>query len=377
LFWHNLLKLCLNTALTRRIRQAMRRGRSFRIDIRGGIKLRPTGTPIRPAQGDVVLQLGWNPSSQGVVDAGKALGVRYVFLVHDVIPAKLPHFVARGYPAEFTCALLHQIEASDLILANSCCTRDDLVEFARDRRLSLPPVHVVRFGSEVAGAEPSTREAPAVVPGLSDATPYVLTVSTIDPRKNHRMLYHVWKRLIREHGERAPRLVMAGRYHVNDLVHEIIHDPEVKDRVLLLHPIGDRQLDWLYRNCLFTVFPSFYEGWGLPVGESLWYGKSCIAANTSSIPEIGGDLVDYHDPYDFEGCYRLICRSAFDADFRASREERIRRAYQPTTWKECTDLICRILRDPLEEAETERTSSTIRLAKPSSEMDGRSASRAA
>ena len=59
---------------------------------------------------------------------------------------------------------------------------------------------------------------------------------------------------------------------------------------------SDATLYQLYERCLFTVFPSFYEGWGLPVGESLWFGKNCIASNASSIPEVGKEFVTYFDP---------------------------------------------------------------------------------
>src|SRR5262249_18632658 len=124
----------------------------------------------------------------------------------------------------------------------------------------------------------------------------------------------------------------------------IIFDPLVKGRILQLGSIDDHQLDWLYRNCLFTVYPSFYEGWGLPVGESLWYGKCCVASNATSIPEIGGTLVDYHDPFDFEECYRLIRRSIVDIAYRTRREEEIRKTYQPTTWRACAESIYQVIR---------------------------------
>ena len=72
---------------------------------------------------------------------------------------------------------------------------------------------------------------------------------------------------------------------------------------------SDAELAFLYRNCRFTVFPSLYEGWGLPIGESLWFGKLCIASKTSSMPEVGGDLVDYVDPKDADSLQQAILRT--------------------------------------------------------------------
>jgi glycosyltransferase involved in cell wall biosynthesis len=290
----------------------------------------------------VVVQVGWNPHQRGIAEAKREQGFRYISLVHDLIPVKLPHLVNRGDPARFAEATLEQIQISDLILVNSKSTAKDLDEFAKERAADLPPTHLLRFGSEV--RSPQARCDAVHLPGLSEGEAFVLIVSAIDPRKNHRILYHVWRRLVQEFGEQAPKLVIVGFPEVPDLVHEVRHDPLVKDKVLVLYPIDDGQLDWLYRNCRFTVYPSFYEGWGLPIGESLWYGKLCISSNTSSMPEIGGDLVDYHDPDDLEGCYRLICRAAFDSRYRNRREEQIRTEYRPTTWRECAESLCEAIR---------------------------------
>ena len=59
----------------------------------------------------------------------------------------------------------------------------------------------------------------------------------------------------------------------------------------------DAELAWLYAHSLFTIYPSLYEGWGLPVGESLWFNTPCLASSATSIPEVGRNLVKYIDPY--------------------------------------------------------------------------------
>ena len=101
-----------------------------------------------------------------------------------------------------------------------------------------------------------------------------------------------------------------------------------------LPKVNDRELRWLYRRCLFTLYPSHYEGWGLPVAESLIYGKHCICSNASSLPEVGGGLVDYHDPLDALGCQALIERTLFEPGWLSEREARIRREYRTTSWKD-------------------------------------------
>jgi glycosyltransferase involved in cell wall biosynthesis len=86
---------------------------------------------------------------------------------------------------------------------------------------------------------------------------------------------------------------------------------------------------------LFTVFPSLCEGWGLPIAESLMHGKFCVASNRTSIPEVGGDLVDYFDPSDEADALAKIERLLLDPDYLAAREARLKSEYRPRSWADC------------------------------------------
>jgi hypothetical protein len=90
----------------------------------------------------------------------------------------------------------------------------------------------------------------------------------------------------------------------------------------------------LYRHCLFTIFPSFVEGWGLPVGESLGYGKVCIASDTSSLPEVGGTLVDYIDPLNLRTGLDRVRHYVTDRAALARREAEIQAQFRPRGWAE-------------------------------------------
>src|SRR5262249_3341185 len=89
---------------------------------------------------------------------------------------------------------------------------------------------------------------------------------------------------------------------------------------------------WLYGRCLLSVYPSHYEGWGLPVAEALAHGKYCVASATSSLPEVGGGLADYADPLDLPAWQGLLERALFDPAFLAAREARGRAGFRPTAW---------------------------------------------
>jgi glycosyltransferase involved in cell wall biosynthesis len=82
---------------------------------------------------------------------------------------------------------------------------------------------------------------------------------------------------------------------------------------------------------LFTIFPSVYEGWGLPVAESLNYGKVSISSDSSSMPEIAGNLIDYFSPYDAASCLSLMIKYQ-DKATRLKKEKQITQSYKTTSW---------------------------------------------
>jgi glycosyltransferase involved in cell wall biosynthesis len=88
----------------------------------------------------------------------------------------------------------------------------------------------------------------------------------------------------------------------------------------------------LYEHALFCVFPSLYEGWGLPVAEALALGKPVICSDRGPLPEVGGNLVEYIDPWDLPGWVDAIERLWLDEDRRQSMAERIVREYVRDDW---------------------------------------------
>ena len=160
-------------------------------------------------------------------------------------------------------------------------------------------------------------------------------MGTLSAQKNQALLLQVWQLLI-EDGYDPPLLVMAGRrgHGISDLVLMLDTSNNLDERIRIFEGVTDGELATLYRNCLFTIFPSFVEGWGLPVGESLAYGKVCIASNAASIPEVGGDFAMYIDPYNARAAAAEV-RRLFDDRAQLRRlEARIRKEFRPRTWYE-------------------------------------------
>src|SRR5690606_22141953 len=148
---------------------------------------------------------------------------------------------------------------------------------------------------------------------------------TLEIRKNHEVLYRAVLDLLAR-GREPPLLVFAGMrgWRVDDLLQTLEHDPRVRNRIRIVAHASDADIDALYRSCLFTAFPSHYEGWGLPVAESLAYGKFCIASSAGSIPEVGGELTALLSPHDVRAWADALWHYASDSHTLQVREAAIR-----------------------------------------------------
>jgi glycosyltransferase involved in cell wall biosynthesis len=290
---------------------------------------------VRP--GDVVVSLGagWGIPNymKYFAEAKRCYGVKFAIMVHDLIPIKYESFVEPHHTAQFRDWLRDAIPVADIVFTNSKHTRTALITFAAESGWRLPRVVALEMGSGFGDRLTADEQAIVSLPPR-----YVLLVSTIELRKNHRLLIRVWQRLLERHGANlVPNLIFAGKigWLVDDLLAELEASGYLNGKIILLRSLSDAELQQAYRSCLFTVFPSLCEGWGLPIAESLAHGKFCVASNHTSIPEAGGNLIDYFDPLDEDDALAKIERPLIDPGYLAAREAQLRAEYRPRTWADC------------------------------------------
>lgn len=154
---------------------------------------------------------------------------------------------------------------------------------------------------------------------------YVLHVGTIEVRKNIWRLVLAWKKILESGKKDVPYLVLAGRKGwFNDKLWDLLKVTDnLNGKVIVLHNVSDAQLDKLYKGCLFTIMISNYEGWGLPVGEALAYGKTSVVAQSTSLPEVGMDLVEYCNPLSINSIAASIIKLVYDVEYRLTLEKKI------------------------------------------------------
>ena len=264
-------------------------------------------------------------------------GVRYIPFVHDLIPIMTPEHCVLRLTQDFISWAAGVFAHADRYLTNSEASKRDFLTVAGTLGAHVDPedVHVVRLDADFrkSGADAPMAESLARY-GLTE-NGFVLFVSTIESRKNHLAAFLAWIELAGRHGvEALPTLVCVGnRGWLNDAVFaKATSDPVLRAKVKMISGVSDPDLANLYRACRFTLYPSSYEGWGLPVTESLCYGKAALLSDSSSLPEAGGDHVVYFPVGDQKALVRELERLMFDDAWRADVEARAR-AFRPRPWR--------------------------------------------
>lgn len=267
----------------------------------------------------------WHGSDKAFIDEVVKLhseGVRLLHMGYDMLPLVAPQFSGHATEslnryAKAIYPLCHKM------FSISKHTKRDIANWLKGNNLHVPNIKVIRLGDDFDFAAP---KKPVEAPKDS----FLLSVGTVEARKNHTLLYYAYK-LARERGIELPKIVISGRrgWKTDDIYELITTDPETKDKFVFMNA-SDEELSWLYDNCLFTVYPSFYEGWGLPVAESVARGVPCASSNTSSMPEIAGNLIEYFSPASTDTCLELISRLMRPKELDKARKKL--QSYKPTSW---------------------------------------------
>lgn len=287
---------------------------------------------VRFENSDIVLMLGkpWDDAGiQTLLDIQKRdADFKIVQVVYDLIISLYPHLHHPSLFNSYTKHMFKVAQSSDLVLPISQSSKNDFEEFCKRLNLPTPKSEVIRLGDEIETVVATKPDAKNL------QKDFLLCVGTIENRKNHALLYSVYK-LAKERGVDLPQLVIVGGngWLADDVRYLIANDISMRDQIVILNNLSDSSLAWMYQNALFTVYPSLYEGWGLPVAESLAYGKACVASNASSIPEIGKDLVEYFSPNSTDECL-LTIQNMLKESHRHSIESEIGKKYIKTSWKD-------------------------------------------
>jgi glycosyltransferase involved in cell wall biosynthesis len=272
--------------------------------------------------------------------------VKIDVFIHDTIPIFGEEFVSHGAFHNFREYLKWIDDWADQIYCNSNYSKSDLIRTGIVAKANDATVIPLAHEFTSLSAEADERSIAQVNSFLKNqfdrwqTNEFALCVGTIERRKNQIRLAQAWSELALE--RKMPLLVLAGKLGHNSDPLKILIDRE-HPPISILEKTDDTMLAQLYQKCQFTIFPSLFEGWGLPVGESLWFGKPCLASNASSIPEVGGKYATYFNPQSIEDIKDNI-RAFLDKAEKHTPPDRI----ALRTWRKVNDELMACLTTPLQ-----------------------------
>ena len=280
-----------------------------------------TAEPIAITPDSVLVFLGavWiNDALMLAARDAHAQGARCVYLLYDLTPVlETGHTAAVNKLFDRYLTLITQ--TGSRIPAISHSSRRDYEQHCQARGWQAPdgaatglPCGLTPDGFDL-GESPWPR-------------PYALFVGTVESRKNHLLALRAWQRLIEDGTADLPDLVCIGRlgWHADEFLREYVTTTGLDGRVsVLTTSVPDADLARFYAHADFTVYPSRYEGWGLPVSESLAFGRLPVVAHNSSLPEAGGDLAAYFRSDDLDDLVHVLRTRALDPAARRKAQQAI------------------------------------------------------
>lgn len=254
------------------------------------------------------------------------LGARLVFFVHDMIPIDFPEYVRPGHDEKHAVRMRIAAGQGDLIVLNSIYSRDRFDAFARAEGITPPPGVILHIG-----VEPQFQ--PLATAPDSAERPYFLIVGTVEPRKNLRVLLDAWQ-LLRAQGGSIPQLRIIGKRgwvtpanegdaeKTRALAPDVVELDRIDDNALVAQLSGARAL----------LFPSFTEGWGMPLVEAAVMGIPAIASDIPAFHEAAQGsalLLPTNDPRAWAEA--VLAYAVPDSPARAAALEGLSR-FEPPTW---------------------------------------------
>lgn len=282
----------------------------------------------RTAERAILLHTSHNGMEQArYYRAMRRRSVRSVFMIHDLIPITHAEYCRPGVDVAHRERIHTALRLADGLILNSQDTLEALTEEAQRARLSLPPTVVARLAPGITSRNRGPRPL---------EPPYFVMLGTIEPRKNHWFMLHVWRRLVEELGPQAPKLVVIGRrgWECENVIDMLERCSAIQDAVIEKPDCSDDELRTWLQHARALLFPSFVEGYGMPLVEAYALGTPVLASDLSVFREIAGSIPDFLDPCDGPGWLARI--QSYTPETSAERAAQLERITQFTvpTWQE-------------------------------------------
>ncbi|MFJ2538206.1 glycosyltransferase family 4 protein [Pseudomonas sp. NPDC087614] len=283
-------------------------------------------SPLQHQTGDqlVLLDSSWHSDFFMAVERLKREGVGIIAVIYDLIPLTHPQFYDTRLVRVFSEWFDWITRTADGYMAISATVRDQVREELQRRigaeRTDKHWFDYFHLGSELDLHSAKATVAPSLQRLFANPEPVFLMVSTIEPRKNHEYLLDAFDRAWAT-GSTA-RLCIAGRigWKCDALLARVRNHPELNRRLFMFNDLNDTSLEHAYAHASALVFPSFVEGFGLPLVEAMQRGLPAMGSDIAVFREIGGEFMAYFDLQEPQSLADLINTFQRSGQFPAARD---------------------------------------------------------
>ncbi|MDF5722511.1 MAG: glycosyltransferase family 1 protein [Rhizonema sp. PD37] len=265
--------------------------------------------------------------------------IKKFLTVNDMIPFLYPEFFEGSQQnIDNVVQAVESLDSESYVLCISQSTKNDLCNYSKNlapERIFITPLAASQLFYHCSDAQKI--EATRRKYNIPNA-PYILSLGTLEPRKNVVQTIRCFIKLVEQQNIKDLYLVLAGSkgWSYEKIFAEISSNHNLKDKIIVTGYVADEDLAPLYSGALAFVYPSFYEGFGLPPLEAMQCGVPVITSNTSSLPEVVGDAGIMVAPKDVDG----LCHSMFELysnlSLRQSLADKSLEQAKKFSWEKCT-----------------------------------------
>ena len=305
-------------------------------DIPGSLSS-PATRRVTFVEGDVVLLLDSSfhlPAWKAMGD-GKKQGAKFIAVIYDLIPITHSQFCEQTLTNAFNCWFEGGKNHLDGYISISKTVQKSLQNHLISINAQVDPQRLGYFylGADMEKGEEHARSE--LSNSLSKQDSYII-VSTIEPRKNHQYLIETFNQLWQENIKVNLHIVGWIGWKVESLIKDIKGHPQFNKQLFLWNDLDDAELIYCYKNSKALVFPSYVEGFGLPIIEAQYYNLPVFASDIPIHKEVGGDSVIYFDIEDTADLKNKIYE--VESGYCSLKKEGGSRLKQ-FTWKKSTEML--------------------------------------
>lgn len=251
-----------------------------------------------------------------------------IYFIHDLIPITHPEYCRQGEKEKHVLRILAALQNHELIIVNSYDTQKILENFAIKYNLSNNKILVNFLGTK------NLKIRDDLFENHFFNKKYFVILGTIEARKNHNLLLHIWRSLVEQNYPDIPYLIIIGRrgWECETTIDLLERCEKIRPFIKELNNCSDAELvNWL-GSARALLFPSFVEGYGMPLAEAYTLGVPVIASNLAVYKEFAKNIPDYIDPLDtFKWCEYILDYTKPNSVLRNQQLERLK-SFQPPSW---------------------------------------------